>query len=135
MGNKGLWEYGNMGLGMRPKWGIGLTSVAIALAACGSGPPIRVTFSPGAGGQTLSLLASPGYRINARLAPALELTDGRIIRFSSTRLTPDSNYFTAAPAAWLAATDPAPRGLLRAGVCREGETVCRVIEVAVTPEP
>ena len=82
------------------------------------------------------MVAASGYRINARLAPALELPDGRVIRFASPQLTPDSNYFTAPPAAWLAADDQSAHGTLRAGVCRVGETVCRVVtvEVALAPE-
>src|SRR5882672_1231024 len=84
-GSMGLWNYGNMGL------------VLIALVGCAASSPIRLRSTVSTGGQTLTLLAASGYKINARLTPALELPDGRVIRFASTELTPDSNYFTAPP--------------------------------------
>lgn len=114
-----LWEYGIMGL------------AALAVAGCHSVSPIRVSTTEGAGGRTITVVAEAGYQINARLAPALELPGGQVIRFASPHLTPDSNYFTAPPAAWLAADDQSTHGTLRAGVCRLGETVCRVVAIEV----
>jgi len=110
--------------------------VLIALVGCAASSPIRLRSTVSTGGQTLTLLAASGYKINARLTPALELPDGRVIRFASTELTPDSNYFTAPPTARLAGNRPV-RGRLRAGVCRTGGTVCNVvtIDVALSLEP
>jgi hypothetical protein len=105
--------------------------IALAVAGCRPAPPIRLSTTQGAAGRTLTLLADSGYQINARLAPALELPGGQVIRFTSPHLTPDSDYFAAPPVAWLAGDNISTRGTLRAGVCRVGETVCRVVAVEV----
>lgn len=76
----------------------------------------------------LTLTPSPGARINARLKPALELPDGRVLRFDSPALDADSSYFTAPPVLRMAG--PAS-GLVRASVCGAGEEVCRMVTVAV----
>src|SRR5690242_4470089 len=54
----------------------------VPLVALEAGPP-----------PSLRLVAAPGARINARLKPALELDGGRVLRFDSPYLTPDSAYF------------------------------------------
>src|SRR5947209_20174096 len=76
-----------------------MTRIALLLAvlgaACGRRPPI-VTLEAG---PPLRLVAATGARINARLKPALELDDGTVVRFDSSRLTSDSAYFAAAPTA------------------------------------
>ena len=82
-------------------------------------------------GPPLTLVAAPGVRINARLKPVLELTDGTLLRFDSPRVTPDSAYFTEAPTVMPPAGLPR-RGTLRASVCPSGEKVCRSLEMAVT---
>ena len=83
-------------------------------------------------GLRLILHPEAGARINARLKPALELADGTILRFDAAGLSPDSAYFAEAPELTLP-SGSSPRGKLRASVCREGEHVCRIIEVAVIP--
>lgn len=114
-----------------------LALLALALAGCRSAQPIRLATAAGPGGQTLTLLAAPGFRINARLAPALELPNGQVIRFASSEVTADSSYFTAAPTAWLAGDAASPHGRLRAGVCEKGSPVCRVVtvELALSHKP
>ena len=104
---------------------IALLLVATA-AACQSHPPF-VVLQPG---PTLRLVAAPGVRINARLKPALELSDGTVLRFDSPSVTPDSAYFAAAPTA--APPEGARRGTLRVSVCSSGEAICRSLAIAVT---
>jgi hypothetical protein len=82
----------------------------------------------------LVLLPAPGVVVNARLAPALELDDGTVVRFCASRLTPDSAYFAEPTVAWL----PAPSrrgpvtGTLRASVCSVGERICRPLVLQVS---
>jgi hypothetical protein len=83
--------------------------------------------SRSAGGRTtLTLRPAPGVRINARVLPAVELTDGTVLRLSSDRLSPDSAYFAAPPEGAVPAGAPL-RGVVRASICREDESVCRLV--------
>jgi hypothetical protein len=77
----------------------------------------------------LELVASPGLKLNARLAPALELPGGTVLRFHSTHLTSDSAYFAEPPIALLSGQQSEVHGILRASVCDSGATVCRSVEV------
>lgn len=77
----------------------------------------------------VALLAAPGLKVNARLKPALELSDGRVFRFDSPHLTPDSAYFAEPPTALVAGKQAQVHGKVRASVCDAGETVCRSIVV------
>lgn len=77
----------------------------------------------------ITLQAAPGLKLNARLKPALELTDGRVLRFDSPRLTPDSAYFAEPPSALVSGQLTGVHGKLRASVCDTGETVCRIVVV------
>ena len=92
----------------------------VPLVALEAGPP-----------PSLRLVAAPGVRINARLKPALELDGGRVLRFDSPYLTPDSAYF-APPTAAPVPPDGPHRGTLRASVCPSRENFCRSVELAVT---
>jgi hypothetical protein len=83
-----------------------------------------VTRSPEDDGSRLTLVASPGIRINAQLKPALELTDGTALRFDSPKLTPDSAYFAEPPTVRLAGPWRGVRGTLKASICGE-EPACR----------
>lgn len=74
----------------------------------------------------VSLIAVPGLKINARLKPALELTDGTVLRFDSPRLTADSAYFAEPPVAVVAGRHRI-RGTLRASVCGIHEQLCRSV--------
>ena len=90
-------------------------------------PLLRVVSEHSVHGLTLSLVAAPGIRINARVKPALELPDGTVLRFDSPRQTPDSAYFTSPPTAVLPARLSHPQGTLRASVCQADELVCRSV--------
>ncbi|HWA57487.1 MAG TPA: hypothetical protein VG692_09545 [Gemmatimonadales bacterium] len=83
----------------------------------------------------LVLRAAPGARINAQLKPALELADGRVLRFDADSLSPDSAYYAEAPVLSLA-RGTALHGTLLASVCAEGEQVCQLVrlEVRTTPD-
>jgi len=108
--------------------------IALA-AACTHGVerPFRVLQTQEGHGLRLALLAAPGARINARLKPALERPDGSVLRFDSPALTPDSAYF-AAPPELVLEDGQAAEGIIRASVCRSGESVCRLVTVDVRGE-
>ena len=102
----------------------------VGAVGCGARPPapppaLRVVASPTGSTTRLTLFAAPHFRINARLAPALEFRDGAALRFDGPR-TADSAYFAAPPTAELP-RGVAIRGRLRASVCRDDEQVCRSI--------
>ncbi|MEP6571338.1 MAG: hypothetical protein ABJD11_01540 [Gemmatimonadota bacterium] len=100
------------------------------LAGCArSHDVIRIVETRNGGSSRLTLVADPGVRINARLKPALELSDGRVIRFDSPSLTPDSNYFIGAPAAEVRGKINDAGGHLRASVCARGDSVCRTVRI------
>ena len=96
--------------------GPGGTPAILRLRTAAAGPDTRLT-----------LLAAPGFEINARLAPALELPNGTIVRFVSGRRTADSAYFAEPPSARLPGRHERIHGTLRGSVCRTDELVCRSI--------
>jgi hypothetical protein len=103
------------------------SALALALLACGGerpAAPFRVTASAAGADTRLTLHAAPGYKVNARLAPALELPDGTVLRFDATR-TADSSYFAEPAHALLPGRHAQVHGTLRASVCRLDELVCR----------
>jgi hypothetical protein len=116
---------------MRPlrRW----TSAAFAtlLACAESGPPgpLHLVTSAAGPDTKLMLVAEAGLKLNARVAPALELAGGNVLRFGGARLTPDSAYFAEPPSAVLSGRHHQVHGILRASVCREDEQVCRSLEV------
>jgi hypothetical protein len=89
--------------------------------------PLRVQRESSPEGTTLTLVAAPDVRINARVKPALELPDGTVLRFDSPHLTADSAYFTRPPTATLPGQGRRVAGTLRASVCSEHELVCRAV--------
>lgn len=106
-------------------------ALVLGLTAC-SGPsspagPLRLETSPAGENTRIDLHATNGGRINARLKPALELADGRVLRFDSPHLTSDSAYFADPPAALMEGHHLQVHGRLRASVCDPHETVCRSI--------
>ena len=113
----------------------GLVAASGSLAGCTdrSSPdgPLRVTTSPAGADTRLSLHAAPHLKINARVAPALELADHSVIRFGAARLSPDSAYFAEPPSALLAGRHETVHGTLRASVCDVGVQVCRSIAVKI----
>ena len=107
----------------------GLLAAACARPAAPPGPVHLETERAGA--DTRVTLVAPGLKVNARLKPALELPDGRVLRFDSTRLTSDSAYFTEPPSALLAGWHRRLKGTLRASVCGIDEQVCRSITLEI----
>lgn len=80
--------------------------------------------------RTLRLDAAPGARINARLPPALVLSDSTRFIFTSTSLTADSSYFTDSPTASVS-TARAKSGTLFASVCPAELLVCLSVKLDV----
>jgi hypothetical protein len=117
--------------------GAWLVALAV-LVACGPRqPPARdalaLQLKPEGDSLRLVLLPAPGVEVNARLAPALELKDGAVVRFHASRLTPDSAYLAEPSVAWLPAAQRGPvTGTLRASVCSVGERICRPIVLKVS---
>jgi hypothetical protein len=95
------------------------------LACSGSQPssPLRIDRSSEGEQVRLTLVPSPGIRVNALLKPVLELPDGTVLRFDSPRLTPDSAYFAEPP--WALHAGGRVEGTLRASICGETEPACR----------
>lgn len=117
-----------------------LLAVALAttaLAAVGCTQPtaepaaLHVTAAPAGADTRLTLHAEPGLKINARLAPALELADGSVLRFDAAERTADSAYFAAPPTARLPGRHQEVHGTLRASVCRDDERLCRSITLSL----
>jgi len=90
---------------------------------------IRIETSRAGPDTRLTLVAAPGFKLNARLKPALELPDGSLLRFDSPLLTPDSAYFAGPPSAVLSGRHGRVRGTLRASICDPREAVCRSVIV------
>ena len=104
---------------------LGALTLVAACTTSGPTPPLRLHAVARDGATRLTLIAAAHYRINARLTPALELRDGRVLRFDGIR-TPDSAYFAEPPAATWGDAE-IPHGRLRASVCRDDESVCRSV--------
>jgi hypothetical protein len=98
----------------------------LGIGCSSSSPLVSVQVSRTATGHHLTLVPTTGARINAKVRPAFERADGRVLYFDAPGLTADSTYYTAEP--FLDLADPeAPRGQVRVGVCPAGERVCRVV--------
>jgi hypothetical protein len=113
-----------------------MTLVAVGLATACSRPPtesalLQVTTAPSGPDTRVTLHAGPHIKINARLAPALEMEDGTVLRFHTGRLTADSAYFAEPPSAVLAGRHARVHGALRASVCRDDEQACRAVRVEI----
>jgi hypothetical protein len=87
--------------------------------------PLYLTADAQGRDTRVTLYARPHLKINARLAPALELRGGTVLRFAGAPLTPDSAYFAAPPSALLTGRREEVHGTLHASVCRDDEQVCR----------
>ena len=107
--------------------------LVLALACAGPAePPVRMTASVAGEETRLMLEAGPHLKINARLAPALELDrGGGVVRFDARRLTPDSAYFAEPPVTTIPGRRERVHGTLRASVCRDDEAVCRSVTVRI----
>ncbi len=102
--------------------------------APGRDRPLVLRSRPAGDSLRLTLVAAPGWKINARLKPVLEYRDGALLRFDAARLTPDSAYFAEPPVALVAEGRARARGTLRASVCAAGEAVCRLVMLEVPTE-
>jgi hypothetical protein len=105
--------------------------VLLGIAACASEPATLLRLeSAAAGADTrLTLVPAPNIKLNARIKPALELADGRILRFDSSDLTVDSAYFASPPTATLPGRHGRVRGTVRVSVCENDAPVCRSLEL------
>jgi hypothetical protein len=113
-----------------------MTLVAVGLASACSRPPtesgpLHVTTAPSGRDTRLTLHAAPHLKINARLAPALELGDGTVLRFGAGLLTADSAYYAEPPSSVLPGRHARVHGILRASVCRDDEQVCRAVRMEI----
>jgi hypothetical protein len=107
-----------------PVW----AAVMLAVSACSTAPDtatLRLETAAAGSDTRLTLHHAPGYEINARVAPALTLDDGTVLRFGSPRLTADSSAFADPPTVLLAGRHDRIHGTLRASVCVTAERVCR----------
>jgi thiol-disulfide isomerase/thioredoxin len=128
------------GVSCAPLWmttaALRMTLVALGLATACSRPPaefglLQVTTAPSGPDTRLTLHAGPHLKINARLAPALELGDGTVLRFYAGLLTADSAYYAEPPSAVLVGRQARVHGTLRASVCRDDEQVCRAVRIEI----
>lgn len=110
---------------------IGLLLMACSHPGLAPEASLRIEARADSGGYQLTLLATPGAKVNARLKPALELEGGGVIRFDQAALTADSGYFAAPPIARLPGPARRLRGRLRVGICPVGEQLCRALVVLV----
>ena len=90
---------------------------------------VEVRVIPSGDNLVIRAVAAPGAKINARLAPQLELASGRTVRLTSASVTADSAYFTAPPEVTIPANTPLTGARFRASVCDSAATVCRVVTV------
>jgi hypothetical protein len=107
--------------------------LGLLVGACGRQPasdPVRLEPGSREGQRIIAAVPAAGFRINARVPPALELGTGAIIRLAAGRVLADSSYFVEPP--WGAR--PAGvrlRGVLRVSICRETEALCRSAAIPV----
>ncbi|HKT61401.1 MAG TPA: hypothetical protein VJQ46_15205 [Gemmatimonadales bacterium] len=123
------------GVGLLALAAVGLAAASGSLAGCSGTSrdeaPLRVAAAPAGADTRLTLHAAPNLKINARVVPALELTDRSVVRFGAGRLTADSAYFAEPPSALLTGRHDAVHGTLRASVCEVGAQVCRSLVVEI----
>jgi hypothetical protein len=106
-----------------------LIGLMLGCGQAGGRPGLRLEASRVESNTRLTLIPDAGLKISARLPPALEFSDGSVLRFTSLRLTPDSAYFAEPPAAWLRGRPREVHGTLHASVCDAGAAVCRSVVI------
>ena len=108
-------------------------ALMVAAAACSTASPadapFHITTAPLGPDTRLTLQAAPHLMVNARVAPALELSDGRVLRFRDGRRTADSAYYAEPPSTILTGRHERVHGTLRVSVCRDDEQICRSLAV------
>ena len=90
---------------------------------------VDVRVIPSGDKVVIRAVAAPGTKINARLAPQLELASGRTERLTSSSVTADSAYFAAPPEVTIGGNTPLAGARLRASICDSSAAVCRVVTV------
>lgn len=105
---------------------------ALACAPAQAAAPVTIHAGVRDGQPALSAEPGAGVRLNARVPPALELPDGRILRLTNGAITPDSAYYTEAPWTRRPASLPST-ATLRVSYCRTDEALCRTVTLAVRP--
>jgi hypothetical protein len=103
--------------------------LAVACVPEPSSAPLRVVSTPAGPDTRLVLISASHIRLNARVKPALELPDGRVLRFDSPHLTADSAYFASPPTATLDGRHDRVHGTIRASVCENDAPICRALVV------
>jgi hypothetical protein len=114
---------------MRAAIFLGLVGLLGGCADRGTPAPLALTTAPAGADTRITVTPAPGLKINARLKPALEMADGRVLRFDSPELTSDSAYFTAPPSVLVAGHHDRVQGTLHASICAVDEQVCRSVTV------
>jgi hypothetical protein len=109
------------------------TALIVAASACSAGSPadapFHLTTTPLGPDTRLTLQSAPHLKVNARAAPALELGDGRVLRFLDGRRTADSAYYAEPPSTVLTGRHKRVHGTLRVSVCRDDERICRSLAI------
>lgn len=83
------------------------------------------------GARSLRLDPVAGAKINARLRPTLQLSNGERLMFHADSLTADSSYFTQSPTVALTGNGPTS-GTLMASVCPESARVCLRVRMDIS---
>lgn len=103
------------------------------VAGCGHSaarPPVSLRAESYSGQAILRVVPAGDLRINARVAPGLELAAGGIVRLARGRISEDSAYFLEPP--WQVRPAGVPiRGTLHVSYCRLDEAVCRSAKLPV----
>jgi hypothetical protein len=108
-----------------------LTLLLTAACAAEPGAPLRLESAAVGADTRLTLIPDSHIKLSARVKPALELADGRILRFDTADLTADSAYFASPPTATLPGRHRRVHGTVRASVCENDTPVCRSLVLAL----
>ena len=110
-----------------------LLLIGLGLYACRPEPnvdAVRLEAGVREGRKVVMVIPAAGFRINARVPPALELGDGTVIRLAAGQVLPDSSYFAEPPwGDWPAGVRL--QGVLCVGFCRVTEALCRTTAIPV----
>jgi hypothetical protein len=109
------------------RWMVTLGAMVYQVGCAPTPSPLYLKTSPAGPDTRLTLMPASGLKLNARLKPVLELPDGRVLRFDSPQLTPDSAYFAGPPTTIAGGRQTSWHGKLRASVCDLAGRVCRTV--------
>ena len=112
-----------------------LAIIVALVTSCARSPEasthVSMAVSADGAGFFLRLVPAAGARINAKLAPTLELVDGGRISFTIGAVDADSAYFVEPPTARIGSDGQTLDGTLRVGICPAGLNVCQSLELPV----